>query len=155
MPTVLMPVDFSEVTESMIAFAAAHASKLGAVVCVLHVSGADLDDPEQGQDVLQPKLDEIVRRLEAAGCEASSKLVFGPTIPSILEQLRVVEPMLVIVGSYSHGVVHDLIVGSVTQSLLHAAACPVLVVPHPRKPAKRETTRARDFGWEDAGYPFL
>lgn len=155
MPTVLMPVDFTEITESMIAFAVAHASKLGAAVCVLHVSGADLDDPKQGRAVLQPKLDAIVSRLEAAGCEASSKLVFGPTIPSILDQVEALKPMLVIVGSYSHGVVHDLIVGSVTQSLLHAAVCPVLVVPHPRKLAKRETTQAREIGWEDAGYPFL
>lgn len=155
MQTILMPIDFSDVTERMADYVAGLCPKLDAEVCVLHVSGADLDDPKQGRAVLAPKIDKIVSRLEAAGCKASAKLVFGPAITTIIDQLDLLKPAMVVVGSHGHGALHDLVVGSVTQSLLRSCPCPVLVVPAQRPVVETQPVQADIMGWDDAGYPIF
>jgi len=153
MQTILMPIDFSEATDAVVQCAAGLCPQLDAEVCVLHVSDTDLDDPKRGRAALEPKVDAVVDRLTQAGCKASPKLVFGPTIPSILDQLDVLQPTIVVVGSHSHSVVRDLLVGSVTQSLLHSAKCPVLVVPVHRSEPNPEFLETSIDDW--GGFPML
>lgn len=155
MQSILMPIDFSDATEAVAQYAVEWFPKLDAEVCVLHVSGADLNDPLQGRAVLGPKAAAVVDRLTEVGCKASPKLVFGPTIPSILDQIDVIHPSMVVVGSHGHSVVRDLIVGSVTQSLLHSATCPVLVVPVLRAARKPATTTPDGVDWSEFGYPMI
>jgi len=155
MQTILMPIDFSDVTESMVEYVVGLCPKLDAEVVVLHACDVDPDDPEHGRAVLVPRIEKIVSRLEAAGCKARSKLVFDSVIPSILDQLDVLKPAMVVVGSHGHGALHDLVVGSVAQSLLRSGRCPVLVVPAPR-PADEANPVAIDImSWDDTGYPML
>lgn len=153
MQTILMPIDFSDVTDPMISFTAALCQKLDVEICVLHVSDANPEDPEQGRSMLGPRIEKIVDRLKEAGCKARSKLVFGPAIASIFDQLDVLKPSFVIVGSHGHGALHDLVVGSVTSSLLRSCACPVLVVPAPRLAQEAEPVQTDILGWDDLGYP--
>lgn len=153
MHKILMPIDFSGAIDAVVQHASELCSKLDAEVCVLHVSGADHDDPKRGRAVLEPKIDAIVDRLTEAGCKASPKLVFGYTIPSILDQIDLLQPALVVVGSHSHSRVRDLLVGSVTQSLLHSAKCPVLVVPVPRPEPDPSVVQTSLDEW--GGYPMF
>lgn len=150
-----MPIDFSDATEPMVQFVIGLCPKLDAEVCVLHASGAPPDDPRQGRAVLGPKVDQVVKRLEDAGCKAKPKLVFGPVIPTILDQIDTLKPSLVIVGSYGHGALHDLVVGSVTNSVLRSCLCPVLVVPAPRPVQEADPVQADLLGWDDGGYPIF
>lgn len=154
MHSILMPIDFLEATDTIVQYAAELCSHLDAQVCVLHVSGADLDDPNQGREVLEPKLAGIVDRLTQAGCKATYQLVYGATVHSILEQADILKPTMVIVGSHSRSMVRDLLVGSVTQSLLHSAKCPVLVVPVPRPEPDPAAVQAGLDEW-DGYYPML
>jgi nucleotide-binding universal stress UspA family protein len=48
-----------------------------------------------------------------------------------------VDADLIVVGTRGHSAIGALLVGSVTQQLLHIASCPVLAVP-PGAPAERE-----------------
>lgn len=132
MQTILMPIDFSDATDPAVEFVAGIAPAMGAAICVLHVSEADLDDPEQGRSAMQPKLDAVADQLKAKRCEVITKLVFGSPIKSILDQVDVLGPSVVVMGSHGHSALHDLLMGSVTHRVLRSGKCPLLIVPSPR-----------------------
>jgi len=156
MMKILMPIDFSDATEPTVQFASRLCPKLDAEFCLLHVSGAELDDPNQGRAVLEPKLSEIVGRLQSAGCKARSVLFFGPAIETVLEQIESEKPAMVFVGAHGHGSLYDLIIGSVTRSVLKSGACPVLVVPAPVPPTEEQDMDMQPIiGWDDLGYPIF
>ena len=131
MQTILLPIDFSDATDRAVEFVAPFAAQLNAELSVLHVSGADLDDPKQGRVLLQPKVDAVVKQLEAKDCQASAELLFGPPAASILEYIDTHDPTLVVMGSHGHTALYDLILGSVIHSVLRSGKCPVLIVPPP------------------------
>jgi nucleotide-binding universal stress UspA family protein len=132
MNTILMPIDFSDTTDRAVEFVAELAPKMESQVDVLYVSESDLADPQQGREVLSPRVDEVVDRLKKRGCKATPHLVFGPPALSILDQIDVLEPHIVVMGSHGHTALHDLLMGSVTHSVLRSGKCPVLIVPSPR-----------------------
>ena len=47
----------------------------------------------------------------------------------ILDEANKLNIDLIVVGSHGHGAVYHLMVGSVSQGVLHQSTCPVLVVP--------------------------
>lgn len=53
----------------------------------------------------------------------------GHTADAIADVARELDADIVVVGTRGHGPVAGLLVGSVTQRLLHTAPCPVLAVP--------------------------
>ena len=83
-------------------------------------------------DVLQSKqrqrMDELVAPLAAKFRNAHVNKVFEDISPAkgLTELSR--EAQLVVVGSHGRGRLADAILGSVSQSLIHHAECPVLVV---------------------------
>ncbi len=131
MQTILMPIDFSDATDRTVDFVAPFAEQLDAGLSVLHVSEAGLDDPKQDRAVLQPRVDAVVKKLEAKGCRASAHLVFGPPAASILEYIDAHSPTLVVMGSHGHTALYDLVMGSVAHRVLRSGKCPVLIVPPP------------------------
>lgn len=132
MNTILMPIDFSDATDRAVDFVTDLATQVDAEVRVLHASEADLDDPAQGREVLAPRVDEVVDRLKKNGCKATSQLMFGPPAASILDQIDALNPSVVVMGSHGHTALYDLLMGSVTHSVLRSGKCPLLIVPSPR-----------------------
>lgn len=53
-----------------------------------------------------------------------------------------VDAELLVLGSHGHGQVHDKIVGSTSQRVIHHATCPVVVLPDPRH-ADRERSKRK------------
>lgn len=97
------------------------------------------DEPE-----LEAKFRRDVDELRAEGFDASFKLVRGPSANAahvIAEVARKVGADLIVVGTRGHGPVAGLLVGSVTQRLLHVAPCPVLAVPGAKQRAKNVAKR--------------
>ena len=153
MQPILMPIDFSDVTDRVVDFVSEIAQPLGVEIIVLHVSQTDLDDPEQGRMVLSPKIDEVINRLKAKGCKAHPLLVFGSVAASIMDQINAKDPAMVVMGSHGHSALYDLIMGSMAGTVLRSGKCPVLIVPSP-KPDHWEPDPAdiEAYDWPEYGY---
>ena len=84
------------------------------------------------EDQVEAKLKQIVQELSGEGLDASLKIVnhVGPQpAHEIADLAREVGADLIAVGTRGHSALLELLLGSVTQRLLHVAPCPVLAVP--------------------------
>jgi nucleotide-binding universal stress UspA family protein len=105
------------------------------VHCVEYQASAASSEPphEQGDETeIEAKIKHQVRDLVEQGAQATLRLV--PTNPSgaahtIADVARDERADVIVVGTRGHTALAGLLVGSVTQRLLHIASCPVLVVP--------------------------
>ena len=142
MKTLLLPIDFSDVTEPAVRVAEVLAEAFSARVTLLHVLSRDpsgmvwttgivRQDPQHEQD--QDELTRLVGRLADQGIDVESLLVEGPPARAILRAIESLDADLVIMGTHGHGAVYDLLMGSVSEEVMRKSPRPVLMVPSPRK----------------------
>jgi nucleotide-binding universal stress UspA family protein len=103
---------------------------------------------EAAADELKAKIHEQVEQARAEGLEASFRILPG-LMPGpahlIADAAREEGADAIVVGPRGHGAVTSLVLGSVTQRLLHIAPCPVLVIPsHPTAGASPDGGRDRE-----------
>ena len=67
------------------------------------------------------------------GLDATALLVEGAAAELIVEQAAKLDVDMIIVGSHGHGAMRQLLLGSVSEGVLHRSKCPVLVVPTPKR----------------------
>jgi nucleotide-binding universal stress UspA family protein len=83
-------------------------------------------------DELEKKIRKQVADTQSEGIATTFKLVTGfsgHAGDKIADVARETGADLVVVGSHGHTAVGSLLLGSVTQKLLHVAPCPVLAIP--------------------------
>jgi nucleotide-binding universal stress UspA family protein len=81
---------------------------------------------------LRHKIAEQVKVLKKDGLEATFVVrtcTAGHAAHAIADVARELEADLIVVGTHGYGRVAGLLIGSVTQGLLHSGVCPVLAVP--------------------------
>ena len=139
--TLLVAVDFSEVTTELYAAAATFAERLGAQVVVLNVTEpqvdyAGLSSPQayaladnEVQKTIEARLNVAKEVLEARGIKVFVEHQWGQVVASILERIKKWDAGMVLVGSHGHGALYNLLVGSVAAGLIRHSNIPVLVVP--------------------------
>jgi nucleotide-binding universal stress UspA family protein len=84
------------------------------------------------EDELEAKIRAQVDQLREEGIDATFQLVSGAaghTAHLVADVAREARADVIVVGTRGHAPVAGLLLGSVTQRLLHIAPCPVLAVP--------------------------
>ncbi|RYD76556.1 MAG: universal stress protein [Verrucomicrobiaceae bacterium] len=140
--TILVPVDFSDVTSKVVKAAGELARMFGSRLVLLHVSEPEPDFVgfEAGPQSVRvgvarevkaehAQLDELKRTLTEEGREVLALHIQGPIVEKILQEAETHQAGMIVVGSHGHGALYTLLVGSVTSGLLKSARCPMLVVP--------------------------
>jgi nucleotide-binding universal stress UspA family protein len=142
MRTILVPIDFSEVTERVVDTATSLAQAFSSKLCLLHVAAPDPAfvgwDP--GPDVVRHqratdlrdehrRAQDLAEELRGRGLEAQALLVQGPTVETILERAAKLEADLIVLGSHGHGALYRALLGSISEGVVRKATCPVLIVP--------------------------
>ena len=119
-------------------------ARSGSSIVAVHVVETFVSSYSAGMPVhadeeeLKAKVAGQVAELQSEGLNAETKILHGPAerpAHLIAEAAREVGAELIVLGSRGHTAVGGLLVGSVTQRLLHTAPCPLLVV----RPAGRRS----------------
>jgi len=133
---ILCPVDFSEASEHAAAHALALARAFHASITALHVRGRlpvsvyDLRSTSEGVDELE-RLRQDTRQCFAQGADVPVETLveIGQPDRHILRRAGALGADLIVMGTHGTSGFEHLMLGSVTERVLRAAACPVLTVP--------------------------
>jgi nucleotide-binding universal stress UspA family protein len=122
--------------EAVKALASESGTKVVAVHTVEYGTGRAGSMPQQlDEEELQAKIATQVRELSEQGVNAHSRIIHeagGGPAHWIAETATEESADLIVAGTRGHTALVGLLLGSVTQRLLHIAPCPVLVVPQPQ-----------------------
>lgn len=140
----LVPIDFSNATEGLLSFLETLAGKKDKI-WLLHAAEPNpaFVGYEAGPDVVRGQVaDEFKREhneiqalskgLRDKGFHVTGLLVQGPTVKTIFEIAKKSKADMIIMGSHGHSAVYQLLVGSISEGVLHKSDIPVLFVP-PKK----------------------
>ena len=138
----LVCVDLSEATEIIVKKIEEITKALPTKVWLLHNAVPEPDfvefkvDPQAARESLAKKfhvehrqIQELANRMRKAGVDTTALLVHGATVETILEEASDLEVDMIVVGTHGRGAMYQLLMGSVSEAVLHKSRFPVLVVP--------------------------
>ncbi|ASQ91400.1 universal stress protein UspA [Prosthecochloris sp. GSB1] len=155
---ILAALDFTVITETVVAATKKIAGESSATVLLLHVLAEEsqgmefhptiephyhrpekyyreADSSEEGDTVplLHDKrlreLQDLADILRQAGIETAVSLVHGDPVATVLERAEREQSDLIVVGSHGHKTIHQFLKGSVCAGLVRQANVPVVIVP--------------------------
>ncbi len=135
---ILWATDGSEGADKALDVAKAIATENGATLTIGHVlqkmatSGDKALAWHADEEIVTKKLEGIESELSQSGLTVDLKIVthVGPSAAHVIADLAREEGSdVIVVGTRGHTVLAGLLLGSVTERLLHVAPCPVLVIP--------------------------
>jgi len=142
MKTILLPVDFSQVTPYLVATAKGFASANNCKIELLHVAPSNEGwvtrtvlpisvVVNESTSQLHDALREVKASLADPSARVNSVLIEGGSIADhILQQSEETNSDIIIMGGRSHGTLFHLLTGSISSAVTARAKCPVLLVPH-------------------------
>lgn len=147
--TILVPTDFSHASDAALGYARMLAARFGASLHLLHV----VDEPGSWSEVYAalPEIQlrfsaDAAKRLEAmAAClqppvHATSAVVCGAPVPSIVKVAESTDADLIVMGTHGRRGMGHLLLGSVAERVVRLAPCPVLTVRESRAGAPVQVT---------------
>lgn len=137
--TILLPTDFSEHSRAAASLAGSLASASSGRIILVHVGespAAALTGPlgpasaahvALPQD-MQPQLDQFPIPTASAQVRVERRLEQGNAAEVVLRVAQEVQPDLIVLGSHGRTGLRRLLMGSVAETVLRKASCPVLIV---------------------------
>ena len=142
--SILVPIDFSDVTEVLLGRATMLAEALEAKIWLIHVATSvpvfptyevESGTPYPRADMAlrlrneHQRLQEYQHACREDGLVVTAMLVHGTAGPKIVEEAMRFRPVMIALGSHGHGALHHLMMGSVCEYVMKHATCPVMIVP--------------------------
>jgi nucleotide-binding universal stress UspA family protein len=142
---ILVAVDFSPMTASVVAWATSVAYSRRASLILLHVqeplaelSAGLFPAPLEENAVQRHALESL--KPDNAAVNYEYRFLLGPAPEGILETATKENVDLIVMGSHGRGWLGRLLMGSVVECVMRRASCPVLIVSPPCKcPAADES----------------
>ena len=145
MKTIVVAVDFSNVTQAVLDMASGLAKAFGARLRLLHVVepepsytayGFTPDEfpalhayQEEAKRRASGKLEELLTTVKAVIPEAECQIAEGSPLHSLLDYVKEIGADFVVLGSHGHGAIASLLLGSVAEGMVRKATVPTLIVP--------------------------
>jgi len=142
MNTIIVAVDFSSITSSLIEKAAEMAICYGARIYIIHVAAPDpefvgykVGPVHERQSLVKElnkekrELEKLAERLRGEGIEVVPLLIQGATAELIVTETQRLDAKLLIMGTHGHGLALSALLGSTSHQVMHHVSCPVLLVP--------------------------
>jgi len=139
---IMVPIDFSPSTPSVIATAGALSRAFGAKLWLVHVAPPDPDfvgyevGPQTVRDQVARHLRDEHRQLQSeaekmreAGIDVVALMLQGQTVETILSEAERLCADYIVMGSHGRGALLRRLVGSVSEGVLRGAPCPVTILP--------------------------
>lgn len=151
MKTIVVPIDFSEISTNALAYAKALAGKFASKIILLHAyysypleSSINLSGHSEGKETQKKELEADLKKLchevqESASCKCACMVEEGLASDVIIHQAKKLNPDLLIMGTERLSPVDKMLFGTITGKVIKKAPCAVLVVPEdtPYKPPQR------------------
>ena len=138
----LVAVDLSESTETIVNKVEEITKRDSAKVWILHNALPEPDQLEFKVDHLEApenlatkfheehrQIQDIADRLRESGLDSTALLVHGKTVEIILKEAANWDVDVIVVGTHGRGAIHQLLMGSVSEEIIHKSRYPVLVIP--------------------------
>ncbi|WP_294346822.1 universal stress protein [Prosthecochloris sp.] len=135
---ILCPVDFSDASRKAVRYAHEFAKGMGASLVLLNVveprpmavdmSLSYVPLEEDLEKAAKEDLEEIIRTEREQGVEVQADVQIGTPSETILEKAEELDVNLIIVGSHGKTGLSRILMGSVAESVVRKAKCPVLIV---------------------------
>jgi nucleotide-binding universal stress UspA family protein len=146
MKNLLVPVDFSDVTDRVVATAERLARATSAKIWLIHcvheypqfIGAGEVVpmipiDPDVPLSERFPQQDHQLSTLafsiRGKGIDAETLLILGSPADEIVSAAHDHDVEMIVMGSHGHGALYELMVGTATQAVLRHTTRPVLVVP--------------------------
>ena len=139
---ILAPVDFSDVTDAVVAHAERLAKAFDGTVLLLHVAPHEQEvvgyvggatyvptHAAEGYRAERERLAQYEQALAQDGVRCESIILEGAPHAHILDEARHRQADWIVLGSHGHGALHHLLMGSVCESVMKHADCPITIVP--------------------------
>lgn len=136
---ILVPVDGSKYMESNVVYASKLAKAMDSAITFIHVVTLPVVAPPEvnvdpkpleqaGLKILENAKN--IAKKEGVGSETRLGEAYGNAAQEILRAAEHDDSDLIVIGAKGHSLLDKLLVGSVCETVMHHAACPVLVLHH-------------------------
>lgn len=142
MKNIVLPIDFSDTSDTLIDGAVKFAKEVGGKICLIHVAPSDLGFaigdmgfqyfPEIEKSEISyelEQLNEIEKKIVNKGVACVHLLKQGIASEIILEYAQEKKAAYLVMGSHGRSGIYDVFIGSLTKELTKKSPIPVLIIP--------------------------